>query len=140
MAKPHEIIDALTERLEDADFPVFQGLVLDPKVDSSQELPAVIIHQSKDGDGAIRTRPKLLREMGVIVECWIQTTSEKKALSEILEYGEEVREAVAPFDSFDVPDTLSDIANAVEFVSIVSYVQERNWAVAVITLKIQYGG
>lgn len=140
VAKPHEIIQALTDRLDAAGLPVYQGLVLDPSVDADQELPAVVIHQNKDGDRAIKTRPRLVREMRIIVEAWIVTTSEKTALTEILEYGEAVREVAAPFDSYDTPDTLDGLANSVVFEGITAHTQERNWAIAQIAITIQYGG
>lgn len=140
MATPSQIIQAVTDRISNAGFPVYQGIKLDPLIDADQELPAVIVHQGKDGDRAIKTRPKLIRSMSVVVECWIETTDDTTAISEVLAYGEQVRAVVAPFDSYDVPDTLDELANSVVWENLVGYTQERNWAVAQIAITIQYGG
>lgn len=138
MTTPAAIIQALTDRLAASGLPVYQGLVLDPQVDSTHPLPAVIVHL--DGDTVTKTRPRLIRQMDVAVECWIRTTGQETALSEVLDYAESVRAIAAPFDSYDVPDTLNATASAVIFKTLKAKTRERQWAVAEIALTIQYGG
>lgn len=133
MTTPAQILSAVRERLEDAGRKVFLGKVIDPMHDP---LPAITVHFTPEGDQPQQTRPKLTRQMQIVVECWDEFDTDP--LIGIANFSEEIRKEITLGDGFDATDTLGGLANRVVYEQMVLMTRERNTATGQVVINIVY--
>lgn len=100
-------LEVIKQRLIDAGFAtVYMGKVLDEQFD---QMPAITIHQTPDGDQTTLQRPQQKRTLHLVLEYWERVSTEDQ-LYRGLEVQRKIRQSILLENGIDQRETLGGVA------------------------------
>jgi hypothetical protein len=92
-----QIIDALTERMEDAGYNVQFGRVIDPDKIEDEALPVLSMQLGSGGMAADLQRPRLRNTLNLQLLLWVELVDNDRPMIELIEHlGDLMRDTYTP--------------------------------------------